>query len=483
MGSEYSRLYLDYVWLTMTSGLVLIAAVLVLGGVLATAGDRIGMRVGKARLSLFNLRPRQTATLVTIMTGGLISATTLGILFAVSDQLRTGVFELQEIQDDLATARIDVANARAEKGQIEDELDEAISEQAAAQRRLEQINQSLEAAVDRQARTEAQLDQAQDQLGQVEANFRQAQNQLRQISQQTSSLRSEIQQLQTERQELIVQRDQVRLQIAERDREIAERDQSIAERDQAIAEREALLRELEDQRAFLRQEVLTLEREFQGLRQGNVALLRNQPLTSGVLRIVEPTAAPQAVDQLLREANRLALQRIRPGIADTNSQVIQITNAEVEQLINQIRDGREYVVRILSAGNYVVGEPCALAGEACIQVFASAAVNQVVFSQGEIVAATSVDASTMTDDRLIDRINLLIAASQFRARQAGIVADTIQIADGRTETVISFFEQLKSFNQPLDIRAVSSDITYTAGPVRIELVAVRNEQVIFSTAP
>ena len=48
----------------MDDGLVLIATVLVLGGLIATLGDRIGMRVGNARLSLFNLRPRQTATVV-----------------------------------------------------------------------------------------------------------------------------------------------------------------------------------------------------------------------------------------------------------------------------------------------------------------------------------------------------------------------------------------------------------------------------------
>jgi len=75
----------------MTSAYILIVAILLLGGVLATLGDRIGTKVGKARLSLFNLRPRKTATVVTIMTGCLISASTLGILFGLSESLREGV--------------------------------------------------------------------------------------------------------------------------------------------------------------------------------------------------------------------------------------------------------------------------------------------------------------------------------------------------------------------------------------------------------
>ena len=42
----------------MTSAYVLIFAVLILGGLIAALGDRIGTKVGKARLRLFNLRPQ-----------------------------------------------------------------------------------------------------------------------------------------------------------------------------------------------------------------------------------------------------------------------------------------------------------------------------------------------------------------------------------------------------------------------------------------
>lgn len=89
----------------MTTGYILILAILIVGGVIATVGDRIGTRVGKARLSLFKLRPKNTAVLVTILTGTLISASTLAILFAADDGLRKGVFELEDIQKDLRRRR------------------------------------------------------------------------------------------------------------------------------------------------------------------------------------------------------------------------------------------------------------------------------------------------------------------------------------------------------------------------------------------
>jgi len=527
----------------MTSGYILIVAILVLGGVIATLGDRIGTRVGKARLSLFNLRPRNTATVVTIITGSLISASTLGILFATSGSLRDGIFELDSILRKLRVARSDINRINAEKSQVESELTKARTEQADAQKRLDVTNR----------------------------NFQQAQTQLKKISQQATLLRSEIKSLLAERQGLIQQRNQLKGQItqltgqitqltgqitqlkelvAQRDQElakraqtikernqqlanqdeaiaqldqriaagdqiIAQREQLIAQRDQVIAQREARLQELEQELkeaiaqreirlqeleqeltqrefqlaerdkqlkqgekklAYLEQEVESLEQyyqTYQALRQGNVALVRGQVLASGVVRIVEPRAATQAVEQLLREANRTAMKITQSSNSSSNEPLVQIPKSQVEQLINQIKDGKDYVVRILSAGNYVEGEKE-------VQVFADAALNQVVFQAGDVLATISADSSTMTNEEIRQRLDQLLAAAQFRARRAGILS-AIQIGDGSITTVINFIEQLEQYNQSVDIKVVAQETTYTAGPLKMQLVATQNGQVVFKT--
>lgn len=458
----------------MTTGLVLIAAVLVLGGVIATVGDRLGMRVGKARLTLFNLRPRQTATLITILTGVIVSASTFALLFAVSDQLRTGVFELENIQADLKDTREELKDATGEKERIEDRLRSARRQQNVAQRQLEQINRSLQQAVEQQAKTQTQLKSTQQRLTQSQTQFQQAQQLLGAVSQQAETLRTEIQQLQSDRQELVRQRDAVREQIAQRDQEIAQRDQ-------AIAAREAQLQDLESQITFLAQQKESLEREYEDLRRGNVTLFRNQTLAWGVVRVDMPSSAPKAVDQLLQRANQLVAQIIQPGTVKVDQQVIRITNAQVEQLASQISDGEDYVVRISSGGNYVVGEPCVLAGEACIDVIATAAPNQVVFKAGEVIATTTVSPTSMSNQSLAERIFLLIAAAQFRSRQAGILDDTVLIADNRRETVMNFIEKIHQYPGSLEIQAVASEDAYTAG-ARLQLNAVQNGEVLFSTS-
>ncbi|RMF68791.1 MAG: DUF3084 domain-containing protein, partial [Cyanobacteria bacterium J069] len=333
-------------------------------------------------------------------------------------------------------------------------------------------NESLQAAIAQETRTRKELQGTQSQLSAVAANYQQAQTLLSNVSQQASQLRSEIQQLQSDRQR----------QLAQRDRDVAERDRQIAERTAQIREKEIQLNDLEAQRRGLIAEVQTLEREFQGLRQGSVAVLRNQPMASGVVRVVTPEAAPSAVNRLLVEANRFASQRIQPGTINVDKQVIQITNVQVEQLVNQIQDGQDYVVRILSAGNYVVGEPCVLAGESCIQVYVAAAPNQVVFRPGEVVATIALDPIQMRDEQLVERVNLLIANTQFRSRQAGVLGDVLQIADGQTEAVIQLLQDIRAYGRAVELRAIASDTIFTAGPVRLDLVAVQNGQILFSTS-
>lgn len=455
----------------MTTGLVLIAAILILGGVIATVGDRLGTRVGKARLTLFNLRPRKTATLITILTGGIIAASTFGILFAVSDNLRTGVFDLERIRRERQVAEAERDKAKAEREQIERRLQTARRKQEAARKRLATINEFLQAANDRQAHTAAQLNQAQTRLSTVEGRFQQAQTFLQTVSSQLVTLRTELQQLQAGRQDLIRQRDQVRGQIAERDQEILARDR-------AIAERETQLLALASQRSDLEKEV----QDLQGIRDGSVTLFRNQVLASSPpFKVVDPTAAPQLVNQVLLQANRFALQRIRPDVPNLSSQIIRIPNSEVDPIIKQIQDGQEYVLRILSARNYAIGQPCVLAGDACIEVRAIAIPNQLVFPKGGIVASALVNPTSLTNEALGELILRVIAAAQFRARQAGILPEQIVVADDRSETVVKFFKEVKEYNQPLEIQVAAAENSYTAGIARLELVAVQNGQILFST--
>jgi uncharacterized protein (DUF3084 family) len=59
-----------------------------LSGFIAWAGDRIGHKSGKKRHTLFGLRPRHTATLITIAAGMCISLVSFGIMWGLSGTFR-----------------------------------------------------------------------------------------------------------------------------------------------------------------------------------------------------------------------------------------------------------------------------------------------------------------------------------------------------------------------------------------------------------
>jgi len=482
----------------MTTGYILIAAILILGGVIATVGDRIGTRVGKARLSLFNLRPKKTAVIVTIFTGGLISASTLAILFAADGGLRKGVFELEDIQRDLGNKREQLKTAEAQKSQVESELNQARQEQSQAQQELQKINKSLQAAntkqkatqaqlnrtLNQQAKTQTRLNQTQSRLGGIVIQYQQARNELQTLYNQRQTLQTAVEELKTERKRLYAQAkeaiDEAKTVIEKRDRKITKLDKliqnrnlEIKQREEVIITRESRLKELEKQQQFLEQEVARLEKYYQSyrdLRLGKLALVKGQVIAAGLITVDKPDAAHQAIIQILQEANRNAnIQLTEPGGTPVNKEILRVTKDKVEQLIAQIKDGREYVVRIFSAGNYVRGEKQ-------IEFFADAARNQLVFSSGEVLATTTADLKNMTSEQMRQRLDLLISASQFRARNAGIV-ESVQIEG----TFLRFVTQLQQTEQEVEIKAVAAGNTYTVGPLRVKLVAILNGQILFST--
>ena len=123
------------------SGWLLILALLLLGGVLSTLGDRLGSKVGKARLSLMGMRPRRTAVLITVLTGSLISGISLGLMLLVSDRLRTGLFELDQLERRLRDSRQALLHSREQLQRSERDRRQAEGERRQARGQLAQAEQ------------------------------------------------------------------------------------------------------------------------------------------------------------------------------------------------------------------------------------------------------------------------------------------------------------------------------------------------------
>ena len=170
------------------TGWLLILALLALGGVLSTLGDRLGSLVGKARLSLLGMRPRRTAVFITVLTGSLISAISLGLMLLVSERLRTGLFELDRLEQRLQTSRLEVARAEQGKREAQTRFEQA-------QSRASKLRQELAPLLDQRNRLELERSRLSQEVKGRDAEIRRTEAELAQVRRRISAGAQELKDL------------------------------------------------------------------------------------------------------------------------------------------------------------------------------------------------------------------------------------------------------------------------------------------------
>lgn len=393
------------------SGWLLILALLALGGVLATLGDRLGSRVGKARLSLFNLRPRNTAVLITVLTGSLISAVSLGLMLAVSERLRVGLFELDALQARLLESRTTLR--RSEK--------------------------NLRLSKQEQARVEGALKRARRERDQTRRQLTAAEIQARR-------LRGELKPLQTQRQQLLAQRNRLNRDIRARDQDIQRTETELARVRGLISAGEAELKGLEE--------------KLIALRRGDVVLSSGQPLATAKVKPRNGAEAREAVVALLRQANLNAFQRVLPG-EDPNRQILLVPRQDIATLEARISRGGPWVVSILSAANVLRGEDQVLG-------FPDLRPNRQVLRQGDLMASTVLEGNERSSEQVRNRLNLLLAASFAKAQRQGSIADGVQF-DVATFNRLGRELSERPLGQTVTLEAVALRDAETPDPLVLEL--------------
>ena len=102
---------------------ILIIFLILLGGLIAPFGDLLGSKIGKARFSILKLRPKKTATIVTIITGGFISSISIGLLLLVSEEFRQRLFvDIPFLQKTLDESKKALLPLQEERKKLEEKI-------------------------------------------------------------------------------------------------------------------------------------------------------------------------------------------------------------------------------------------------------------------------------------------------------------------------------------------------------------------------
>ena len=400
------------------SGWLLILALLLLGGVLSTLGDRLGSRVGKARLSLFNLRPRDTAVVITVLTGSLISAISLGLMLLVSERLRTGLFELDRLEDRVHRSRQQLATSQAQ-------LQASQAEVAASRTRLLASRAEVARALQGQQRVRQELQQAE---------------------QRSARLRQELAPLQAQRARLEQERARLSGEVRRRDGEIRNTEIKLAEVTRRIATGS---KELE-----------ALEQNLIALRRGDVVITSGQPLASAKVKLERPSQAREVITALLQQANLNAFRKVLPD-EPPNRQILLVPTRDINKLEEMLSRPGSWVVSIRSAANVLLGEKQVLA-------FPDLRPNRAVVSAGQSLASTTLEGDLRDPVQIARRLNLLLAAAYARVQRQGSLVDGLQVDPGGLSRLTRTLTD-RPAGQVVQVEAVALKSAETPDPISVEL--------------
>ncbi|MEI6616137.1 MAG: DUF3084 domain-containing protein [Cyanobium sp. ELA507] len=407
------------------SGWLLILALLLLGGVLSTLGDRLGSRVGKARLSLFNLRPRKTAVVITALTGALISAISLGLLLLLSERLRVGLFELDQIQARLRDSRSALEHSQADLETNRHDLARSRADVRQAEKGRTLALRSRQEAVNRREQVQRELLLARGRVG---------------------SLRQELQPLQKERVRLEAER--VRLS------------RDVKGRDQEIRRNEAELGRVRQRIAAGAQELKQLETNVIALRRGDVVIASGQPLATVRVKLQRGQQPKPVIDALLQQANLVAFRLLLPG-RPADRQILLVPKSDIERLETMLANSDTWVLTIRSAANV-------LRGEARVLAFPDLRPNRPVVHKGDVLARTSLEGNERSNDEIRSRLNLLLAAAYAKAQRQGTLVEGLQV-DGNAFNALGRALAERPPGQAVNLEAVAMAHADTPDPIVVEM--------------
>ncbi|HHV62492.1 MAG TPA: DUF3084 domain-containing protein [Firmicutes bacterium] len=466
-------------------GLTLVLALIITGGVIAYVGDHIGRKVGRRRLSMFGLRPKYTSIIITIITGIAVSTTTLVVLSIASEDVRTALFHMHEIQAALATSQknLDLAELRLkqqqkeldEKAKLADELAGRINTLTS---RIDQLTaetkvkaQELNVLTARNASLKNELEVVIQKRRQAEADL--------------AVVRGELATLRQEYQRISQQYEATRGHYEEAKVKLASASEEIRRLEEQEARLQLTIKGLEQEKKRLEDETLSLETRIQDLTQGANALYSylqgmshylqglslsdltyraDEIILSTVIQGGRPLDEVQSdVVAFLVKANQLALEK-GAKIEGSNTDAIIWFSDNLQNTYEQIRAARgKVVVRLVSATNAMVGQPV----YAYLQVFE----NKRIFQKGEVIAKKTIDGS-LGPDKVEDEMMSLLVEVNAVAIKKGMVSD----AEGRVGKVADYAQfraaksEILNAKGPVEVSAVAAQDTWnTEGPLQVQL--------------
>lgn len=407
-------------------GLALIAVLAVMGGAIAYIGDKLGTKVGKKKLSMFGLRPKHTSIIVTIVTGILIAASTLGILSLTSRDVRTALFGMEALKNELTRLSQEVSVKNNELETSRAALQAKIAEFSTLDAKVKESAKQLAEITDELSQVTDERDRTVAALSKVQADYTTAKGDLTKATKEISTL-------QTTKTEL--------------DKRVA----SLNEAKVSLQSDVDRLNEL----------AVNLKKGIEVVREGVVIFRAGEVLSTNVVQGgLSQEQTEQALSQIIYGTNRSITDKL--GV-QSDLEVLWVSKNDYQQAASLISSTPgSIIVRITAAGNTIYGEPTI----SRIDLFP----NKLVYDAGAVVYSEVFDAGK-NNQHAEEAVLLFLQKVNTEAIKEGILPDPIQGTVGAMSgsQLFETINKVKRFNGKVEIAAVTTDDIHTAGPLKITI--------------
>ncbi len=398
------------------SGFQLVLGLIIAGALISYAGDYIGMKVGRRRLTLFGLRPKHTSVIITLITGVLISGASIGFLAFVSRDVRVALFQMKEIQTELAQNR---RNLRESLENLK-KLEATVADQRAE---LSVIEKSRDSALREKDIAQAQRDE-----------------------------------LKNEYDKMAVVLDELQDEVETWKRQVAELQDLASTLEDSVTRMRGTERQLRRDIIALTDQFLELENQ---MRVGSFIFDKEEIIAASVIGArLSSAEVEKELLALLETADRIALAR-GARINGKDRAVVLAHDEYFFEATSVLAEAKEaWVVRVVASRNTVKGEP--------VQVYFHLFPDERVYRKGEVIADKEVRKGAADYEQLL--LSLLQEVNRIVIGKGMITGERGDVGSVAGEQFIEAIIQLRRLGGAARVLAVAADDVYlTRGPLRLEL--------------
>lgn len=412
-------------------GIYLILVMVITGGAIAFIGDKLGTKIGKKRLSIFGLRPRHTSMIVTVVTGGLITALSIGFMVLISQNVRTALFGMDEL--------------RATMNATLEELDEATENLFKAQTEFERANENLRiskeeivALKSEQEELHAESDRLKEGNERLEATNSELAAQNENLSGTNAALEDDNKKL-----------GEFNITLSADNEKLSSDNSKLSSDNEKLSSDNS---ELEERNNRLREGIIAI-------REGDITLRAGEILASEIIK------GGRSAEEISAEINALAeraTQSLIERFGGDNDNSVWIYQPELQRVVDEIASSdRDMVLRISAAGNLVRGEPV----RARLELYP----NKLIFSKDELILSKTYELSGEVIPEGI--LQEFFTEINRLAVEKGILADPLTGSVGRMEAtqLYEIFDALSSAKGKIKLTATAREDTDSNGPLRLNI--------------